>query len=182
MPKKTRTAWELLSAEVAFEAGPFLTVVRESVRTPSGRVVDDYYRIVLPDFVVVHVETENGLIVCLEQEKRAVGRASLTLPGGVVNSREDRLAAARRELLEETGYEADDWVHLGSFIVNGNQGCGTGHFYKAAKARPVAEADSGDLETMEIRLVDKTELLSAVKDGRVALMNHAACIAMASMT
>jgi ADP-ribose pyrophosphatase len=101
------------------------------------------------------------------------------LPAGYVEQGEDPLAAARRELLEETGYVADEWVSLGSFTNNGNRGCGVGHLFRARQAQKVAEPDAGDLEEMEIGLMGLDEVIDAVRRGDVAVLSVAAAIGLA---
>jgi 8-oxo-dGTP pyrophosphatase MutT (NUDIX family) len=44
------------------------------------------------------------------------------LPGGLIEDGEDPLATAQRELVEETGYVADEWNYLGGFASDANQG------------------------------------------------------------
>jgi ADP-ribose pyrophosphatase len=84
----------------------------------------------------------------------------------------------RRELLEETGYESDDWQHLGSFVVDANRRVSTAHFFLARQTRPVAEADHDDLEQFTIRWVSLAELREALGDGRVAVISYAVNIAL----
>ena len=84
-------------------------------------------------------------------------------------------------MLEGTGYQAESWQSLGSYVVNGNLGCGKGHFFMAAGAKPVQEPESGDLETMEIELLSREQIAEALRSGEVMLLNHAAVIALAMM-
>jgi len=72
------------------------------------------------------------------------------------------LDGAKRELREETGYEAARWKGLGSFMVNANYGCGTAHFFAAEGARKTAEVNSDDLEHTELVLLSREELLAAL--------------------
>ena len=58
-------------------------------------------------------------------------------------------------------------------------GCGTGHIYRSSGATKVQEPDARDLEDMELHLFDKSEVLSAIKDGRVLNMSHMAAILLA---
>ena len=171
--------WQVLKSSEIFTADPWLTLSVQQVRVPDGRVIDDFYQLALPDFIVVFAETASGEVIMIRQYKHGARRTSLTLPGGLIEKGEDPLDAAKRELLEETGYQADSWRSLGSYVVNGNLGCGHGHFFMAAGARRVREPESGDLETMEIELLTRGRLAEALRNGEVLLLNHAAAIAMA---
>ncbi len=171
--------WKVLKTSEVFSAEPWLALSVQQVRVPDGRVIDDFYQLALPDFTLVFAETTSGEIIMIRQYKHGAKRTSLTLPGGLVEKGEDPEEAAKRELLEETGYQAESWQSLGSYVVNGNLGCGKGHFFMAAGAKPVQEPESGDLETMEIKLLSRGQLWEALRSGEVMLLNHAAAIAMA---
>ena len=73
-------------------------------------------------------------------------------------------------MLEETGYAAEDWTSLGSYVVQGNQrGC-VCHMFHARNARKVTEADSGDLEEMRLERLTRAELIAAAAEGNYALL------------
>ncbi len=171
--------WQVLKTSEVFSAEPWLTLSVQQVRVPDGRVIDDYYQLSLPDFIVVFAETASGKVIMIRQYKHGARQTSLTLPGGLVEKGENPLDTARRELLEETGYRADSWKGLGSYVVNGNLGCGRGHFFMAGGAEQVQEPASGDLETMEIELLTREKIAEALRSGEVMLLNHAAAIALA---
>jgi ADP-ribose pyrophosphatase len=118
-------------------------------------------------------------VVVERNYKHGPRRVCLNLPAGYVEQGEEPLAAARRELREETGYVAEDWVSLGAFSNDGNRGCGVGHLFFARQARQVAEPDAGDLEEMEIRLMGLDEVIEAVRRGDVAVLSVAAAIGLA---
>ena len=179
MLKNYHQTWRVLDTKDVFVARPWLKLSVEKVEVTDGRVVDDYYQLELPDFTVVFAETPDQHVLVIRQYKHGPRQTSLTLPGGQVEPGEDPLEAARRELLEETGYKAALWTPLGSFTVNGNLGCGRGHFFKASGAHRFREPVSGDLENMVILLMDRMNLAAAVENGEVILLNHAAVIAMA---
>ncbi len=87
--------------------------------------------------------------------------------------------AARRELLEETGYVAEEWRSISRYVCNSNYGCGTAHLFAARNARQVAEPHSGDLEEMEILLLSAAETLQALRDGRMAALGAVTALALA---
>jgi ADP-ribose pyrophosphatase len=180
MVKTNLEPWEVLSTGEVFAAEPWIKVYQQTIKLPSGKIVPDYHKIVLPDFAAIFAETEDGRVVVERQYKHGIGRVSLVIPAGQVNEGEEPLAAAKRELLEETGYEADNWKCLGSFGTHGSYGCGNAHVFKATNARRVAEPDSGDLEDMEILLMTKEELIAAVTNGDIGLVGTAAVIALAT--
>ncbi|MGA8367341.1 MAG: NUDIX hydrolase, partial [Candidatus Acidiferrales bacterium] len=75
-------------------------------RTADGSA-SPYYVIRTCDYVVVLAATAEGPLLLVRQYRPAVGKETLELPGGHVEDGESPEAAARRELAEETGYEAE---------------------------------------------------------------------------
>jgi ADP-ribose pyrophosphatase len=171
--------WEVLGSREVFVAEPWIKVSVQQVRLPNGRIVDNYHRIEFPEYVVVFAQTGDGEVVLERSYKHGVGHSSLVLPSGLIDEGEEPLAAARRELLEETGYAASEWRLLGSFVPNGNYGCGKAHLFTAREAHQVAQPDSGDLEDMDIIRMKPDELVGAVQRGDIALLGSIAAIALA---
>lgn len=171
--------WQVLKTKEIFVAEPWLRLSVQQLHLPDGQVVEDYYQITLQEYATIFAQTSDGRVILERQYKHGIGRVSLTLPGGAIAPGEDPLLAAQRELLEETGYVADRWQSLGSFVPSTNYGCGKAHFFMAQAAEPVAEPDSGDLEEMEIVLLTLAELVAAIQQGEVASMGAIATIALA---
>src|SRR4051812_25177702 len=165
--------WITLKRARLFELPGRIEIDRETVKLPDGTVIDDYLQIRVPSYAVVYAETANGKVICLYQYKHGPRRASLTLPAGQLEQGEEPLAAARRELREETGYEGDAYELLGSFTVNGSQGCGTAHVIRATNCRLLFQPTGGDLEEMELRLTTPRELREALFSDEVAIVGHA---------
>ena len=168
--------WQVLKSKEVFAAAPWIRVYREQVRLPDGRTVDDYHRIALTDSVIVFAEAADGRIIVERQYRHGARVGSLVLPAGGIAVGEEPGAAARRELLEETGYRADHWRAIGSFVVHDNYGCGLAHMFAASGAVHVAQPESGDLESIEVVLMDRAELQRRLIAGEVAVMGSATCI------
>jgi ADP-ribose pyrophosphatase len=160
-------------------AAPWLRVYREEVELPSGRVIDDYYRIVTPDFVATIPVTETGEVVLVRGYKHGLGRVTLSPPAGLIDSGESPLAAAKRELLEETGYEAPEWEQLGSFVVDGNRQCGTMHLFLARQARQTRHPLEDEMEELHIQLLSREQLVQALRAGEIGNLAGAGAAALA---
>ncbi len=171
--------WKTLSTESIVEAPPWLTLSVEQVQLPDGRLVSDYYHIQLQDYVVIFAQVADGDVILLRQYKHGVGRVSLTLPGGGLAAGETPLAAAQRELLEETGYEAEDWRLLCPFVTSANYRCSQGYIFTANNARQIAEPNSGDLEEMEMVLMPPEQVIEAVQQGEIVVLSALTAIALA---
>jgi ADP-ribose pyrophosphatase len=178
--EKTRLQpWETLASREVFVAAPWIKLSVLQVQLPDGRIVDDYYQVRQMDYAGVFAQTPDGRIIVERQYKHGVGRVSLMLPGGVIEDGEDPLVTAQRELLEETGYVAGAWQHLGSFVTDANHLGARAHLFAARCARQVARPDSGDLEDIEVVLMNPDEIIRAVRDGDVAVLGAVAAIALA---
>ena len=109
--------WETLSSEYLFRR-PWLTVRHDQVRLPDGRVNPEFYVLEYPDWVNVIAITEDGKFVFERQYRYGLGKTCYEIPAGVVEKGESPLDAAKRELLEETGYGEGNWSPL--MTVSGN--------------------------------------------------------------
>jgi hypothetical protein len=90
--------------------GRFLKVEQHVVAFGDGQQVDDWPWVITPDFVNVVPVLGDGRILCFRQEKYAADGLTLGVPGGYLEAGEEPLPAARRELLEETGYAGGRWM------------------------------------------------------------------------
>jgi len=156
-----------------------MEVAEERIALPDGREVDAFLSIRTRDFAAIVAVTERDEVVLIRSYKHGARTISLAVPAGYIEANEDPLAAAKRELLEETGHDARDWTPLGRFVVDGNYGVATENIFLARNARRIAEPASGDLEEIEVVLVPGTEITELLLRGEVAQLSSAAGLALA---
>jgi ADP-ribose pyrophosphatase len=92
--------------------GRFLHAFRDTVRLPNGHTSTREY-IVHPGAVMMIPLLDDGSLVMERQYRYPMGRVMVEFPAGKIDKGEDVLACAKRELLEETGYTAREWVRAG---------------------------------------------------------------------
>jgi ADP-ribose pyrophosphatase len=153
----------------------------ERVGLPDGREVDGFLWIRTRDFVAMVAVTERDEVILMRAYKHGPRTVSLAVPAGYLEDGEEPLAAAKRELREETGYESDEWKSLGSYVVDGNYGVGTEHIYLARAARKVGEPASGDLEEMEIVFAPLVAVSDYLRRGEVVQLSSAAALSLAML-
>ncbi len=167
MARSTLVPWQTLNRDSLLEAPPWLRVWRETVRLPEGQVVEDYHIVEIPDFAVVVPFTRRGRLVVERHYRHGVRRVVLGLPAGQGESGENPEAAARRELLEETGYGGGLWRSLGVYTISDSRIRGNAHLFAARGVERVVEATSDDLERTEVLLMTQRRFLTAMAEGDV---------------
>ena len=157
--------WKTISKETVLKTNKFLTVEKHKVQLPDGKIIPDWQTVITPDFISVVVVTEEEKFLVVKQFKYAVKEISLAPIGGYIEPDEIPLDAAKRELMEETGYTAAEWISLGNYVVDSNRGCGTAHLFLAKGAKKISEPNNDDLEEQEILFLSREELEAAISNG-----------------
>ena len=97
-------AWKVVKSEYLARK-PWFTVRHERIELPDGRSIPDYYVFEYPDWVNVIAITKEGKFVFIDQYRHGLGETNYEIPAGVAEPDDaSMLAAAQRELAEETGY------------------------------------------------------------------------------
>ncbi len=95
--------------------GNFINIYRDTVELPSGKVAEREY-IKHPGAVaILAIDSENNIIM-ERQFRHPVGKIMYEIPAGKIDPNEDELTCGRRELVEETGYVAQNWTLLGECL------------------------------------------------------------------
>ena len=161
-----------LKTEVAF-ATPWFQVLGKTMREDE----QPYYSLKLPDYAAVVALTEEQRVVIVRQYRPAVEHHTLELPSGLVDAGETPLAAAQRELLEETGYEAGEWQLLGGMEPDVGR---LGNRIWACLAKNVRPANGRPPEDgIEVLTWSLQDLSQAMRDGPFDHALHVAVVMLA---
>jgi ADP-ribose pyrophosphatase len=123
--------------------------------------------------IIFPITVDNKIVLAIEPRvftKRTVG---IGFPAGYINEGELPIEAAKRELLEETGYVTDNIIHLGSFYQD--QGCSGAfnHYYLALNCVKISEQVLDESEYIKYILVDEEELNELLENGYITGLNTA---------
>jgi ADP-ribose pyrophosphatase len=154
----------LISSET-IASGGMLTVRRDQVHLPNGHTSQREY-VLHPGAVVVVPLLENGNVVLEKQFRYPLHQVFIELPAGKIDASESVLETGQRELLEETGYCASDWIKLG--VVHPCIGYSNEiiHIYLARRLTAGSHQRDED-ETLHVFEASFEDCLSMVQAGEI---------------
>lgn len=158
--------WTVLESEYLIRR-PWLTARRDKVQLPSGVINPEYYVLEYPDWVNIIAITEDGRMIFERQYRHGRGEVGYEIPAGVCEPGETPEEAARRELLEETGFGGGTW-HL-NMVAAPNPSTSTNlcHSFIATGVHRLSDQHLEATEDIEVHLLYEDEVLRLMREGRI---------------
>lgn len=175
-----RVEWEILASRYVVK-DRWIALRADDCRNADGQAIAPYYVLEYPPWVTVLALTPGDEVVAIHQYRHGVRQVVLELPGGALDEQDASPAcAARRELAEETGYEAAEWREVGTLSANPVNHTNTIHCFLALGARRVAEPRREHSEHIEVELMGLEELLERAHRGELRHPHHVALLFFAT--
>ncbi|WP_375437547.1 NUDIX hydrolase [uncultured Hymenobacter sp.] len=171
--------WTTLSSELVFHHR-WYKLRRDHVQLPTGQVLDDYFVSVRANVALIFALTADEHVILVRQYKHGIGEILIEVPGGVVDEGETSpLAAAKRELLEETGYVSDEIEPLLEVSDNPTKDTNRIYFFLARNARLVAAQHLDETENIEVLRVPLAGVEAMILGGEIRVSGSIALCLLA---
>lgn len=175
--RKDPLEWEEISCEHIIK-DEWIDFRRSAYRFPDGSTFEPYYSYSRRDYVVIVASDEDENYLCVRQFRQGIKQVTTEFPAGGIErkdgkeyggsqdvSAEDALSAAKRELLEETGYESDQWEHLLTVPSNATIADNYGHIYMAKNCRKVSGQSLDETEFLNVLRLSAKEIEELIYSG-----------------
>lgn len=158
--------WKILQSVYLLKT-KWLTVRKDSVIMPSGQKMDDYYVLEYPDWINVIAITEDGMFVIEQQYRHGTQSIDFELCAGTIERGETALEAARRELIEETGYAGGEWELYCVSVPNPAAMTTTNYSFLARGVRYTGARHLDKTEDIRIHLMSYEEVKGLVYERKI---------------
>lgn len=182
--KKDPLAWEEVQTEHLVQ-DQWIDFKKTSFRFPDGSVFEPFYTYSRRDYVVIVASDTDGNYICVRQFRQGIREVTTEFPAGGIEREdgkeyrsagealaEDALVAAKRELLEETGYESVEWTHLLTIPSNANMSDNYAYLYYAKNCVKVAGQALDETEFLEVKLHTGAEIEQMIAEGSFQQAMH----------
>lgn len=158
--------WKQLDTEYVIHNN-WISVRKDHVQLPTGVEIDDFYVIERPKLIHVIAITKEGKFIFEKQYRYAINKDCLEICAGIVEPNETPLEAAKRELLEETGYSGGDWMLLSEQAVDPSNMTEISCSFLAKNVIKASEQHLETTESLEIVLLSENEVKKALMSGDI---------------
>ncbi|MDX2129226.1 MAG: NUDIX hydrolase [Chloroherpetonaceae bacterium] len=151
--------YQLLESKYLFTQPPWLVMREDRLKVPDGGIIEKYWVWEYPAWVNVIAITERNEIVLIRQYRYALGKVYFEIPAGTIDPGETNLeSAARRELLEETGYGEGTWELFMTLSANPALQNNLTYTFLAKGVRKISEQKLESTEDIQVHLMPVDEL------------------------
>ncbi|SOC10171.1 NUDIX hydrolase [Pseudobutyrivibrio ruminis] len=192
MSENEKLEWEEVSCEHIVN-DEWIDFRKSRYRFPDGREFEPYYSYSRRDYVVIVATDEDGNYICVRQYRHGIKRVNTEFCAGGIErtdgkeygnrqddgSTEDALAAAKRELMEETGYESDDWKFLLTVPSNATMADNYAYIYVAKNCRKVSGQNLDETEVLNVHLYNRAQIDKMIASGEFPQANHILALLLA---
>lgn len=175
--------WEEISTEHIVQ-DEWIDFRRSAYRFPDGKVFAPFYTYSRRDYVVIAASDTDGNYICVRQFRQGIKEITTEFPAGGIERKDGReygsaglaaenaLAAAKRELLEETGYASDEWYHLLTVPSNATVADNYAFLFAAENCRKVSGQSLDEMEFLNVRKFRAEEIEEMIVEGRFQQAVH----------
>lgn len=147
---------ERMNRTVIYESD-WVNLYTDKVKYPNGDIIEKYHVLHYDhDSVVVVIENDKDEILLIKSNRYVTGSQEWEVPAGRIEKDETAIMAAKRETLEETGYDIDEIIPVCSFNPNNGTSDLVIHLCKAKAIRQICDFDINEVES--IRWFSKKEI------------------------
>jgi 8-oxo-dGTP pyrophosphatase MutT (NUDIX family) len=166
--------WKVISSEYLHKE-PWLTIRKDRCELPNGKDVPAFFINEYPDWVNVLAVTKEGQVLMVRQYRHGIGEVGVELPGGVAEKGETPEEAGRRELVEETGYEFEEFIALGKVSANPSTTNNFTHMFLARGGTKTAVQKLDETEDLEVELYSMEDFKALLRDNKIMQSLHVTC-------
>ena len=164
-PSKENSKWKIDSREIVHE-NPWYRYIHDKGKTDKNKEYDYYY--IQINFSVGIIAMIDGKLILVRQYRYLTDRDSLEIPGGGSKTEDNPEEVAKRELLEETGYEPGHLERIGEFDVANGYSSDIAYVYLAKNCKKVGSQKLDDTEKgMKVELFPIEEVYEMVQAGKI---------------
>lgn len=160
--------WDVISSNYISKHPPWAVFRKDHLRMPNGNEVPNYYVIEYPDWINVLGITTDAQFVLIRQYRHALGEISFELAAGVIDEGETPLQAAKRELLEETGYGNGHWETWTKLCANPATHTNYTYSFLATGIEKIQAQNLEASEEIEVHLFNKKQVIELLNSNQIA--------------
>lgn len=174
-----KRAWKRLDSKIVFNS-PWYKLRQDQVQLPNGTIMNDYFVSELPSVVIVVPITPAQEVIMVQQYRYGVQKVLLELPAGTFKpEKETPEEAIKRELLEETGYEINNLISLGTLYEYPTKDSHSIYAFLATEVKKVQEPNPEATEEIEIIKIPLGSISQKIADNEIQVSGSIAALAMA---